>query len=104
MKKKMMEGGPSAGPTNVVDKSYTSPPNPRPLEEIRDKVSTHEMDDESLLNKSARTTVTMDSARRHPFTNTIVEVPLPGTNGRVSTETDTMGLPIWMSIWNLHLG
>jgi len=35
------------------------------------------MDGESCLNKSARTTVTMDSARRHPFTNTVIEAPLP---------------------------
>ena len=35
------------------------------------------MDDESCLVRSARTTVTADSTRRHPFTNTIIEVPLP---------------------------
>jgi len=67
MKKKLMERGPSAGPINIVGKSYTSPPNPRPVEETRDKVSTHEMDGESCLNKSVRTTVSMDSARRHPL-------------------------------------
>ena len=63
MKKKLMEGRPSAGLTNVVGRSYTSPPNPRPVEETRDKVPTHEMDGESCLNKLAKTTVTMDSAR-----------------------------------------
>jgi len=77
MKKKLMEGGPSAASTNVVGSSYTSPPNLRPVEETRDKVPTHEMDGESCLNKSARTTDTMDSARRHSFTNAIIEVPLP---------------------------
>jgi len=35
-----------------------------------------EMGDESCLVRSARTTVTADSTRRHPFTNTIIEVPL----------------------------
>jgi len=35
------------------------------------------MDDESWLIRSARTTVTADSTRRHPFTNTIIKVPLP---------------------------
>ncbi|XP_068483121.1 uncharacterized protein [Phaseolus vulgaris] len=35
------------------------------------------MDDESCLVRSARTTVTADSTRRHPFTNTIIGVPLP---------------------------
>jgi len=76
MKKKMVEGGPSAGPTNVVDRSYTSPLNLRPVEETKDKVPTHEMDGESCLNKSARTTVTLDSVRRHPFTNVVLEGPL----------------------------
>ena len=77
MKKKLMEGGLSTGPTNVVGRSFTSPPNLRPLEETRDKTPTYDMDGESFLNKSVRTTITMDSTRQHPFTNTIVEVPLP---------------------------
>ena len=34
------------------------------------------MDDKSCLVRSARTTVTADSTCRHPFTNTIIEVPL----------------------------
>ena len=36
-----------------------------------------EMDDESCLVRSAWTTVTADSTCQHPFTNTIIEVPLP---------------------------
>ena len=72
-----MEGGSSAGSTNVVGRSYTSPPNPRPVEETKDKVPTHGMDGESCVNKSARTTVILDSARRHPFTNAVLEAPLP---------------------------
>ena len=77
MKKKLMEGGLSTGPTNVVDRSFTSPPTSRPVEETRDKVPTHEMEGESFINKSVRTTITMDLVRRHPFTNPIIEVPLP---------------------------
>ena len=77
MKKKLMEGGLSAGPTNVVGRSYTSLPNPRPVKETRDMAPTHEMDGESCVKKSTRTTITMDSAPRHPFTNAIIEVPLP---------------------------
>jgi len=42
MKKKLVEEGPSVGPTNVFDRSYTSPPNPRPVEETRDKVPTYD--------------------------------------------------------------
>jgi len=55
MKNKLMEGGPSTGSTNVVGRSFTSPPNPRPAEDTRDKIPTHEMDGESFLNKSAKT-------------------------------------------------
>jgi len=49
MRKKLVEGGPSAG------KSFTSLPNPRAVEETKDKAPTHEMDGESCLNKSVRT-------------------------------------------------
>jgi len=35
MKKKLGEGGPSVIPTNVVGKSYTSPPNPDVAEGTR---------------------------------------------------------------------
>jgi len=77
MKKKSVEGGPSTGPTNVADRSFASPPHPRPVEETRDKILTHEMEGQSFLNRSAKTTITTDSAHRHPFTNTNIEVPLP---------------------------
>jgi len=43
MKKKLMEGGPSTEPTNVVDRSFASPSRPRPVEETKDKILTHEM-------------------------------------------------------------
>jgi len=35
------------------------------------------MGDESCLIKSTRTTLTANPNRQHPFTNTIIEVPLP---------------------------
>ena len=50
MKKKLMEGGPYVGPTNIVGRSYTSPSNSRPVKEMRDKAPTHEMDGKSCLN------------------------------------------------------
>jgi len=98
MKKKLVDGGPFAGPTNVVGRSYTSPSNLRPAEETKDKVLTHEMDGESCLNKSARTTVTLDSVRRHPFTNVVIEAPL-STVGRASTRTGMTVQPTQTSIW-----
>jgi len=98
MKKKLMEGGSSIGLTNVVGRPFTSLPNPRPTEDTRDKIPTHEMDGESFLNKSARTTITMDSPCRHPFTNTIVEVPLPD-KWKGFNRDRYMGLPTRMSIW-----
>jgi len=44
MKKKLMKGGQSTGPTNVVGRSFASPSHPRPVEETRDKILTHEME------------------------------------------------------------
>jgi len=76
MRKKLVEGGPSVGPTNVVGKSFTSPPNLRAVEKSKDKAPTHEMDGESCLNKSVRMIATLDSTHRHPFTNSIIKAPL----------------------------
>jgi len=79
MKKKLGEGGPSVIPTNVVGKSYTSPPDPDVAEGTRGRPPPRdtEMGDESCLIRSTRTTLTVDLNRRHPFTNNIIEVPLP---------------------------
>jgi len=79
MKKKLGEGGPSVIPTNVVGKSYTSPPDPDVAEGTRGRPPPREteMGDESCLMRCTRTTLTADPNRRHPFTNTIIEVPLP---------------------------
>jgi len=63
MKKKLVEGGPSVVPTNLVGRPITSPLNSRAIEETKDKISTHEMDGESCSNKSVRTTETLDLMR-----------------------------------------
>jgi len=40
MKKKLVEGGPSIVPINLVGKSVTSPPNPKAVEETKDRAPT----------------------------------------------------------------
>ena len=77
MKKKLGEGGSSVIPTNVVDKSYTSPRNPDVAKGTRGRPPPREteMGDESCLIRSTWTNLTADSTRRHPFSNTIIEVP-----------------------------
>ena len=77
--KKLGEGGPSFIPTNVVDKFYISPPNLDVVEGTRGRPPPRdiEMGDESCLMRSTQTTLTADPNRQHPFTNTIIEVPLP---------------------------
>jgi len=76
MKRKLIEGGSSVVPTNLVGRSFTSPSNPRNVEETKDKAPTQEMDGESCRNKSVCTTCTVDIVRRHPFTDSIIGVPL----------------------------
>ena len=61
----------------LVGKSVTSPPNPKAVEETKDRAPTLEMDGKSCPNKSVRTIDTVDSVRRHLFTDFIVWVPLP---------------------------
>ena len=78
MKRKLIDGGrPSIVPTNLVGKLITSPLNPRAVEETKDKAPTQEMDGKSCPNKSVYRTGTVDSMRRHPFTDSIIGVPLP---------------------------
>ena len=77
MRRKLGEVGPSVGPINLVGRSFIIPTGPNTVEEPKDKVHTQEVDGESYLNKSAPTTGTLDSVRRHPFTDSIIEVPLP---------------------------
>jgi len=71
MRKKLGEGGPSV----LVGKSYTSPPDRDVAEGTRGRPPPREteMGDESFL---IRSTLTADPNRRHPFTNNIIEVPL----------------------------
>jgi len=77
MKRKFLEGKPSARLTNLFDRSFTTPIDPKTIEEPEDKVHTQEVNDESYLNRSIPTTGTMDSVRRHPFTDSIIGVLLP---------------------------
>ena len=59
-----MEEGPSVGPTNLVERSFTIPTSPKTVEEPKDKVHTQEVDRESYLNKSVPTIGTLESIRR----------------------------------------
>jgi len=77
MNMKFVEGGPSDGPTNLVGRSFTTPTSPKTVEEPKEKIHTQEVDDESYPNKSAPTTGTLDLVRQHPFTNSIIRIPLP---------------------------
>jgi len=77
MKRKLIEGGWSVVPTNLVGRLFTSPPNLRADEETKDNAPTQEMDGESYPNKMVHMTGTMDSMRRHLFTDSIIGVPLP---------------------------
>jgi len=77
MKKKLIEEGPSFVSTNPIVKSVTSPPNSKTVEETKDRAPTQEMDGESCPNKSIRTNRTVDFVHRHPFTDSIIGVPLP---------------------------
>jgi len=76
MKKKLVEWGPSVVPINFVGRSFTSPPNSKAIEETKDKISIQEMNGESCPNKSVCMTGTLDSIRRHLFTDSIIGVPL----------------------------
>jgi len=76
MKRKFVEGGPSVGPTHLVRKSFTTLTGPRTVKESKDKIYTQEVDDESYPNRPVPTIGTLDSARRHPFTDSIVGVSL----------------------------
>jgi len=76
MKRKFVEGGPSTRPTNLVRRSFTTPTDPKTDEEPKEKIHTQEVDDETDPNKFIPTTGTLDLVRRHPFTDSIIGVPL----------------------------
>jgi len=70
MKMKFVEGGPSVGLTNLVGRSFTTPTDPKTVEESKDKNHTQEVDDESYPNKSI--------SRPVPWTrsvNTLLPIP-----------------------------
>ena len=69
-------GTPSVGLTNLVGRSFTTPTDPKTVEESKDKVHIQEVDGESYPNKSAPTTDTLDLVHQHPFTDSIIRVPL----------------------------
>ncbi len=75
--KKLEEARSSLVSTNLVSRSYTSPPNLRVVDETKDKAPTQEMDGESCPNKKVRTTGNVDLVCRHPFIDAIIKVPLP---------------------------
>jgi len=52
MKMKFVEGGPYVGPTNLVGRSFTTPTDPKTVEEPKNKSHTQEVDGESYPNKS----------------------------------------------------
>ena len=72
MKRKFVEGGLSAGPTNLVGRSFTTLSSPKTVEEPKEKIHFQEVDDKSYPNKSIPTTSTLDSVRRHPFIDSII--------------------------------
>jgi len=97
MKKKLMEGGPSTEPTNVVDRSFASPSRPRPVEETKDKILTHEMRENPFWTGRPR----RPSPRTRPADTRSPTLSLKShyhTSERVSTEIDMTGLPTRTSI------
>ena len=62
MRRKFVEGGPSTGSTNLVGRSFTTPPGPKTVKEPKDKIHTQEVSGESYPNRSIPTTDTLDSA------------------------------------------
>ena len=84
--KKLVEGGPSVDPTNQVGRSFATAIGPQTEREPKNKVLTLEMDGESHLNKSLNTTETAMTGRRHPFTDFVIEAPLPDKWKRVNRD------------------
>ena len=75
--KKLVEGGPSLVPTNQVGRSFTMAVGPQIEREPKNTNLTLEMDGESHPNKTVNTTGTAGPDRRHPFTDFIMDTPLP---------------------------
>ena len=96
--KKLVEGGPSVDPTNQVDRSFTTTAGPQTEKEPKNKVLTLEMNGESHPNKSLNTTGTAMTSRRHPFTDFVMEAPLPD-KWKGFNRTVTMERPTLTSTW-----
>ena len=99
MKKKLVEGGPSAVSTNLVGRSFTSPPNSRAIGETKDKRP-------SLRRWMASLVLTSRSARPVPWiwcANTLSPILSSGfhcqISGKASTGITMMTRPIQMSTW-----
>jgi len=75
--KKLVDGGPSLVPTNQVGRSFATVASLQTMREPKNKNLTLEMDGESHPNKSVNTTGTVGTDRRHPFTDFIMDTPLP---------------------------
>ena len=75
--KKLVEGGSSLVPTNQVGRSFATTVGPQIERESKNKYLTLEMDGESHPNKMMNTTNTSATDRRHPFTDFVMEAPLP---------------------------
>jgi len=74
--KKLVEGVPSLAMTNQADKSYATGAGLQAEKEMKNDF-TLEMDGESHPSKAANTTGMAGPDRRHPFTNRIMDTPLP---------------------------
>jgi len=68
MKRKLVEGGPSVVLNNLVSTSFTSPPNPRAVEETKDKAP--------LMRWMVSHVLTSRSARPIPWIWCIAPTPL----------------------------
>jgi len=77
MEKKFVERGSPARPTNLVGRSFTTPTDPKTVEESKEKIHTQEVHGALYPTKSVPTTGTLDLSHQHPFTDNIIGVPLP---------------------------
>ena len=75
--KKLVDGRPSVDSTNQIGRSFAISAGPQTERESKNKVLTLEMDGESHPNKSLNMIGTAMTGRRHPFTDFVMEAPLP---------------------------
>jgi len=99
MKRKFVEGGSICRTDQPCQEVLHHPTGLRTVEEPKDKIHTQEVDGKSYPNRSVLTTDTPDSAHRHPFTDSIIRVPLldkwRGFNKTVMTVQPTL-TSTWM--------